>query len=309
MIKTANCDLDLIYQAYRHVQDEKPEDYNCRKLTRFYYDEKGNSFTPYARFFGFIVALNNFNGFPKIVSDSDFRKIKSKQLYHGFRDADFATSLIFDFDYHLGVLKALGTFFSNKPWEAETYTWASKKNNNQDYVNQLNQKINAQNGSVDENIVLSDKNRILKAKVVSANHAHINQIREIRDNIMYFREFDKIENPRDRKKAVELYNYCFKYDALETYKAFNENPRQDFFEAIANDEKLLALYLGYDYITIDPIGKQDCEHTLVFNRNAIVVPESEVERFKSMSTVHANSSYLLTSLDEVVAGGEESGRT
>ena len=290
MLQEANCELDILYNAFQVIQNENPEDFNCEKLVRFYYDENGNTFSPYARFFSFLVAYNKFGGFPKIVSDKDFKKIKADEIYHGFKESKYAADFIFDISYHLGVCKAFGTYFSNKFHDSLNYTWTRAKNKINDYLD----------------YVVSDKKKIIKAKVVSDNFIHIDDVKKLKDNIMYTRDFNSIDNLSVRQKLKDLYEYCFKYDGFEDFMKLGLNPRGDFFDAIVADEKMLALYLGYDYMIKDPQDKGRSIHTVVFNRSKIVFPESEVERFKEVSEKHKESSYILSSLDDIIleAGNE-----
>ena len=267
--------LDTIYKAYLNIQNEKPESFPGLKKERpdgrVYYDEKGNTFNPKSRFFSYLVAAREFGGFPTILTDGKFQGVKKKQIYHGFHEFDHGDGLLLDFNYHQGVFGAQGTFFTELKDEAATYTWV----------------LDEVDGCVKPN-----RDKIMRAKIVSDNSC-------TREDMMGIRQsFDKagvdaIENPEDREKISELYDFCFNQTTPNVFdKEADEINRYNFFKAILNHDYTLAVFLGYDYM-ICYDWDRNYNHYVLFNRAKMIVPESDMKRFCENSQGYQGAEIIL----------------
>ena len=265
--------LELIYKTFLQIQNENPENYENLKLDnrkRLYFDDRGNTFDPKSRFFSYLIALRDFGGFPTVLPDGKYYRVNSKQIYHGFREYEHGAQLLTDFNYHVGIFGAQGTFFTECKDEAVTYTWK--------YCEDKDQTV-------------ADKGKILRAKIVSDNSCTREDIMWIRQ-VLEDMEFDKIENEKDRQKMFELYEFCFKQKSKIVFdEDYDRMNRICFYNALLGHDYTLAVFLGYDnMICYD--DQRDYNHYVLFNRAKMIVPASDVKKFCDNSKNYIGFEYI-----------------
>ena len=265
-------DIENVYKMFLDIQSEKIENYvNVVKICRnTYCDDRGNSCDLRSRFFSYLVELHNFGGFPTVVEDEKFENINSQEIYHGFREFDHGAQLLTDWNYHVGVYGAQGTFFTDFKDEAIRYTAVVDKS---------------------INTGKTDKEKVLRAKILSENPCVREDIMGIRYAMQNF-DIEAIDNLGDREKMQKLYDFCFKQKSKVQFDPeIDMCNRQMFFRSIIDHMYTLALYLGYDSMVCYD-DQMDYNHYVLFDRSKMVVPESEVKKFCDKSKNYQGNEFL-----------------
>lgn len=257
-------ELEQIYEMYKHIVHENPDDYNQQfiknendcyfelspdtgKLVQktHYYDEHNNEFTINARFYTYLNSLRKFNGFPSVISDMDFFRLQADRVFHGFRDIRHGKSLLSDFNYHHGNKGSFGTHFSDNPSEAFIYT--------------------------ENNQYEKDKNRIMEAKILPGKYINMLHLSIIGD---------AIERSDDEFRESSIYNR-FKNDVYKIKDFFKQHESDGFmiesFKRTLLNNQILATLLGFDYIIHNMSSNNN--HYIVLNRNKFAVSTDEYNRF------------------------------
>lgn len=117
MLRTANSDLDTIYNYYLDLQERffNPDDK---------YDSLKNINDDNEQFFYFLIAFYGKNKFPKVISDSDWNNVRGIKTYHGFRKPEHGANFLWDTIYHYGQgTLCLGFFTTTSYEEASDYAY------------------------------------------------------------------------------------------------------------------------------------------------------------------------------------------
>ncbi len=205
--------------------------------------------------FKFIVDLKGYNGLPTIVSDKEFAIMQNDTniIYRGSKNKDFTANLLADkINYHYGYgVFANGIYASPAKALAEKY---SEKNN----ANILTFLLTGRSIDIEN----------LRWILAYAKN-------KTKD------EFFEIYNDEDEiiQKRLHLF-----YDA---YNQVPENIKEYVDFTLNKDKSLLALFLGYDYVT----KYEEYEYPMicVLNRASMVVSKSEYGRFVKGSKYDINN--------------------
>ena len=264
MIKQAECELDLIYHAFKRCNLEKISDFSeffHDGNMGGYFDSAGNKFSPAMRFYGFLIGLRGFDKFPVVVSDYKFNKLNRKPMFHGFQKFDHGASILTDFNYHIGMgNRTLGTYFSELKDDARRYTVSTK---------------------FGEERILNDK-CIMKAKIISDNFINLARLEYYCYHIINS-QIENIEECNDKQKIIALYNFCLNNKNQENNTLEDERfEKYRLYNEIVSNPVVLALYLGYDYVKKIYHGT-NIEHNILLNRGVMCTCKSQADKFTSMS--------------------------
>lgn len=194
--------------------------------------------------FKYMVALNNFNKFPRIVSEKYFKILKSQKLYRGVPKISYAKNLIADENYHHGRGYTNGIFTVKNKQESLPYTVPFDLNKPFDSLLQKPENT--------FEIKLSECNKIpyflleyiaenIKSTSIMGLDGHL------KEKVLNFLDF--VMSIQDDAECLH------------------------FLEIFMHDLSKLALYLGYDCVT-------DGKYTIILNRGKIVISDTEFERIE-----------------------------
>ena len=262
-------ELELIYKAFKHCLNEKPEDYpedyfidpteyklisiSDGKFVRDYnvYDRFRNKFCVPIRFYSYMIGLRGFDKFPMFLSNDDYDNLEKRKIYHGFKEFEHGASFLTDWNYHYGTGGAIGTYFSDNKEEALEYAR---------HVSDMT------DGAPD---------KILESKIISSNGIEHLNLLHISDYIKNSRDM----NLDELRVSSSVKNKILKF--IEFKNQFNQNDKdfQNFMKVF--QVPMLGVYLGYDYIYYDSIT--DNKHFVILNRSAIAVSEKNFYWFTDKS--------------------------
>lgn len=210
-------------------------------------------------FFDFVIDFCGFNGFPQIVSDKEYEKIKnvsghkissnessineeSSEYFRGQPKYDFHANLLCDFNYHHGRgIICNGIYATSKKSYALAYCSRDAKN--------------------------FDENKIMKFKLASQNFVKDTTLDDYRSFIVDGANchFANIKDNISAEIMKYFLNVLCKYD------------REHFEHQLVFDESIIAIIMGYDFVCVDQFDTDE-PTIIVLNRGAITVSQSEFER-------------------------------
>ncbi len=185
------------------------------KLTMLfdYYKSNKNSkerdgFKNKNRVFNYFIDLCGFNGFPKVLSNSDFEKLECPTFYRGVENVEHNANTLADFDYHYGYgMDGNGIYSSGFLDEVRFYA-----------------KCNPQNVMTfkfDGNFV---EGRDLIKYIIYLLNAEQDDLEVLR--------------PQDKRRMSTLKKF---YNSIK-----NSNEKDEFKEFFIKNPSFLPVYLGYD---------------------------------------------------------------
>ena len=204
-------------------------------------DEFGNLKNVDNMFYAFMVHLRGYNGFPKVVNDSDYEKYNSTELYHGFLRFHHAASLLSHWNYHYGFGFASGFYATDKKWHASEYTTILGLFENEDKVMKF---------KLAPCVVASDK-EICRYQGYCMRKADDSDL-EIEDE------------------------YKAKLDALRDFaKTIDDGGK---FLNLFFNKSTMAVYLGIDAMVTN-VSIKKVKYVTSQNRGNMIIAESEANRF------------------------------
>lgn len=217
----------------------------------------------------YMIELFGFNKFPEVVSDDEYKKIRTKNLYRGGKDNEFNANLLADFDYHYGCgCDCNGIYSSTERAIAN------------EYANRIESNI----------ITFKFNGRLIDFATLSSYANFL---------IGNLDEVYKLENVEVRQKIITLKNFMHtirtspKYSNYSYYYekyGFKHKIKDEFLLDISLNKSLLAIYLGYDafistaYSTVPGIvtnGKPI--NVIILNRASMKISQSEFNRICNSS--------------------------
>lgn len=211
--------------------------------------------------FPFMVELFDLSKFPQVVSDEEFDKIKSENLYRGVRDSEHVANTLCDFNYHYGTGINDGLYASNDKKIAFAYT--SKKIPEKTEERVLKFK-------------LDPTTKICRIQDINAASTHM-LIAYLDTSLQY----DVLVN-RSSEKFKDYPNCAQIRQRIEDFVCYASKIKEKrdlniIYNTFYYEESNLAVYLGFDAMQVTP------DNIVIFNREKIMVPQSEFDRFVSKS--------------------------
>lgn len=193
--------------------------------------------------YSYIRDLYEYNKFPEIIEEKDFKKNKQKFIYHGFEKYEHGANFLCDWNFHQGNWFYNGFYFSENQGDAESYCINYKEKIT------LKAKLNNDNGVTENNLF-----RVANYLTGRGGFSAI--------NIQLRGRIDKLEEKFDKLIVEDVYT------------------KGKFRSFICQDISKLAILLGYDYIRRDGCHVSDrFEHIIILNRGALCVSKEEYNRF------------------------------
>ena len=189
--------------------------------------------------FGYFVDFTQNNGFPKVISDKEYKHLDRKELYHGFSKYNHGLKLLSHWKYHYGTGFINGIFFTENPEMAYEYTIAITGN--------------------DQGI--RDRNRVLKIKLDSNKGIEYSTIKYYSDMA---KNFEATES--DDKDIQSIYEIQKFVDGIEDMTSAEE-----YLNTIIKPSTL-AVLLGYEYINA-------LDNIVVLSRQSLCVSETMFNTF------------------------------
>lgn len=267
-------ELDLIFNYYNDqlIEFEKLKQSNNYNMENNYELDTGkNENIPCHKLYYFMCDIRNFGGFPKILDDEKFEKLIEIQpvMYHGFEEYEHGANYLWDFYYHYGDGFYGGGFYAtSSKKEAINYTCNDVRINN-DRV--LSLVVNSKNY-----IKYDELTRLMNCLLEGDADGYIPLLRD--DNF-----YNSIQEKQEHKILEEKRAKMFKDWVEYIYSNFKEVKRHELINDLSSNIGVLAVYLGFDYMTRKNNHVHHSDHNIIYNRNAVVVSESEFQKFMDNS--------------------------
>lgn len=222
-------------------------------------------YAPSHKTFEEIVDLFGFNSKPKIVSEKEYNKNKSAEIYRGVTDYDYTANLLCDDSYNHGTGYINGIFATEFKDAAEFYTVPPESAGHPQPEKVLSLKLSSKNG-----IFAIDLHTICEG--------------------LRFGRFSDTDDDVKQKLGL-IYNFGLSIS--------DPKLKDRFFMTLENDASKLAILLGYDFIRDT---KDYLNHTIILNRSIIEVSVPEFNRFCEKSEKYKG--FIIPSSSQSEPGSE-----
>lgn len=201
-----------------------------------------------------LVGYYGFDKLPEKIDDKKYDELNIKEIYHGFTDFEHGAQLLSHFNYNLGIGGYTpGLFFTDYKDVATWYT-------------------NHEQENLDEN-----SERVLSCKVKqSSNTMKFNELQDLM--VSPISDLPPNTKQEHKDKIIALHNFA---KVLE-----NEGKSSVGFLKTMKKLSNFAVYLGIDYVT-----EEKYNHTIIFNRGAMVIRQRENDKFLDNSVHFKNGFY------------------
>ena len=274
-------ELELIFNYYKQKQIEENElkssdDYDFNN--NYELDFANNLNNAGNKLYYLLSDLRGFGGFPSVISDEMFKSRDNlgdgkSFVFHGFSEFEHGANYLWDFYYHYGEgYYGSGLYFTDNFSDAFYYT-KNDEGVSKDRV--LKAFINSDNF-----ICYTDLSRLEQCIL---NRCLLNEPGEyiplVKDESEYVSQEQMEKHIELEEKRAVMFENLIKY----LNENFNEEERHELVNEIATNPSILAVYLGFDYMTRKNYHGDESNHFVVYNRKIIEVSESEFEKFMDNS--------------------------
>lgn len=240
-------EIEEIYKDFLkmiEIPAERVDGYRVAKTLSgaiVYEDGYGNCINPTMGLYKLLLKRRGFLNKPIIISDEDYKKYKSTEIYHGFKERKHGKDFLIGSGYHLGTGNAMGTYFSGDKNEAMEYTGEKDK---------------------------KSMDRVLVSKLAPVKSEKLTDILQFLNVARGYQSRVSINNPEYNLKINELVDFCSDKD--------DDNQKFSFFIYMTNTAQMMAVYLSIDSLSME-VG--DKSHVVLLNRSKLVVSDENASGF------------------------------